>query len=66
MGRVQNAFNFAGTALQIVLGLTAGALAQINLVAGFCVIGFGYAIAFVASSWPLPQTVKAAEMRAAE
>ena len=52
MGRVQNAFYFAGTALQIILGLLVGAVAQFNLVAGFSIIGLVYAIAFVSASWP--------------
>jgi len=52
MGRVQNTFYFAGTALQIVLGLLVGAVAQANLVAGFSIIGLVYAVAFVSASWP--------------
>jgi MFS family permease len=52
MGRVQNTFYFAGTALQIVLGLVVGAVAQLNLLAGFAIIGMVYALAFVSSSWP--------------
>ena len=53
MGRVQNTFNFAGTSLQIVLGLLVGAVAQANLVAGFSIIGLVYAVAFVSASWPV-------------
>jgi len=53
MGRVQNTFYCAGTALQILLGLIVGVVAQYNLTAGFAVIGIAYALAFVASSWPL-------------
>jgi hypothetical protein len=53
MGRVQNTFYFAGTALQIVLGITVGAVAQLNLIAGFAIIGMVYALAFVCSSWPV-------------
>ena len=53
MGRVQNTFYFAGTALQIVLGLIVGAVAEYNLVAGFAIIGIVYALAFVCSSWPV-------------
>jgi DHA3 family macrolide efflux protein-like MFS transporter len=53
MGRVQNTFYFAGTALQIILGLIVGAIAQLNLVAGFAIIGIVYALAFVCSSWPV-------------
>src|SRR5579864_6901046 len=53
MGRVQNTFYFAGTALQICLALLVGAVAQVSLVAGFSVIGLVYAIAFVSASWPV-------------
>ncbi len=52
MGRVQNTFYFAGTSLQIVLGLLVGAVAQVNLVAGFSIIGMVYAMAFVSASLP--------------
>ena len=58
MGRVQNAFYFAGTALQIILGLVVGAVAQLNLVAGFAIIGIVYALAFVCSSWPVKFAVE--------
>ena len=53
MGRVQNTFYCAGTALQIVLSLIVGVVAQYNLTAGFAVIGIVYALAFLASSWPM-------------
>jgi len=53
MGRVQNAFYFAGTALQICLALLVGAVAQVSLVAGFSIIGMVYAVAFVSASWPV-------------
>jgi MFS family permease len=53
MGRVQNTFYFAGTVLQICLALLVGAVAQVNLVAGFSIIGLVYAIAFVSASWPV-------------
>jgi MFS family permease len=52
MGRVQNTFYFAGTALQICLALLVGAVAQVSLVAGFSVIGLVYAVAFISASWP--------------
>jgi len=61
MGRVQNTFYFAGTGLQIVLGFLVGAVAQLNLVAGFCIIGLVYAVAFVAASWPVATPVEARE-----
>jgi MFS family permease len=57
MGRVQTTFNFAGTCLQIVLGLVVGAVAQANLTAGFSIIGLVYAVAFVSASWPVRTTV---------
>jgi len=53
MGRVQNAYNLGGTSLQIVLGLTVGAVSQYNLVAGFAIIGLVYALGFVTAVWPL-------------
>jgi DHA3 family macrolide efflux protein-like MFS transporter len=53
MGRVQNMFYFAGTALQICLALLVGAVAQASLVAGFSIIGLVYAVAFVSASWPV-------------
>lgn len=56
MGRVQNTFYCAGTALQIVLSLIVGVVAQYNLTAGFAVIGIVYALAFVASSWPIAES----------
>jgi len=52
MGRVQNTFYFAGTALQICLAILVGAVAQASLVAGFSIIGLVYAVAFVSASWP--------------
>jgi MFS family permease len=60
MGRVQNTFYFAGTALQIVLGLLVGAIAQYKLTAGFAVIGLVYAVAFVSASWPVSAPVRIA------
>lgn len=57
MGRVQNTFYFAGTCLQIILGLLVGAVAQVNLVAGFSIIGLVYAAAFVSASWPVKTAV---------
>jgi MFS family permease len=57
MGRVQNTFYFAGTALQICLALLVGAVAQASLVAGFSIIGMVYAVAFVCASWPVAAAV---------
>jgi DHA3 family macrolide efflux protein-like MFS transporter len=60
MGRVQNTFYFAGTALQIGLAWLVGAVAQISLVAGFSIIGMVYAVAFVSASWPVRADVPVA------
>jgi hypothetical protein len=64
MGRVQNTFYFAGTLLQVLQSYLVGSVAQRNLIAGFSVIGFVYAIGFITATWPvrihqpieLPQT----------
>jgi len=61
MGRVQNTFYFAGTALQIGLALLVGAVAQVNLIAGFSIIGMVYAVAFVSASWPVKEAVPVRE-----
>jgi hypothetical protein len=56
MGRVQNTFYFAGTFLQVVLGLVVGAVAHsVALAAGFAIIGAMYAAAFVSATWPAHQ-----------
>src|ERR1700685_2052366 len=61
MGRVQNTFYFVGTALQIVLEIVVGEVAQVSLVAGFSIIGLVYAIAFVSASWPVRAAVPVEE-----
>lgn len=66
MGRVQNTFYFAGTALQIALALLVGATAQANLVAGFSVIGLVYALAFVSALWPVGAPVPVTEVTPAD
>jgi MFS transporter, DHA3 family, macrolide efflux protein len=53
MGRVQNTFYAAGTALQVLQSYLVGAVAQWNLVAGFSLIGIVYAIGFVSATWPV-------------
>jgi MFS family permease len=53
MGRVQNTFYAAGTALQVLQSYLVGAVAQANLIAGFSVIGLVYAIGFVSATWPV-------------
>jgi len=53
MGRVQNIFYFFGTGLQVALAITVGAVAHhLSLTAGFAILGFVYALAFVSSTWP--------------
>ena len=66
MGRVQNIFFFAGTALQLGLGYTVGVTAERwSLPAAFAVIGLVYCVACAAAVWPaarpvvLPQAVEA-------
>ena len=66
MGGVQNAFYFAGTALQIALALLVGAVAQWNLIAGFSIIGMVYAVAFVSAVWPVRAAVPAGEVSPAD
>ena len=66
MGRVQNAFYFLGTALQIVLAFVVGAAAQATLVAGFSVIGLVYALAFVSAAWPMSTAVPITEVTPAD
>ena len=53
MGRVQNAFYFAGTVLQVAQSYLVGSVAQHNLIAGFSVIGLVYVLGFVSATWPV-------------
>ena len=54
MGRVQNAFYFGGTFLQLVLALAVGAIAhKVSLVAAFALLACVYGLSFVAASWPV-------------
>jgi DHA3 family macrolide efflux protein-like MFS transporter len=54
MGRVQNAFYFAGTALQIGLSVIVGAAAHhVGLALGFALIAGVYFVAFLTAAWPL-------------
>jgi len=56
MGRVQNIFFFAGTALQLGLGYGVGVAAERwSLPAAFAVIGLVYVAACVAAIWPAPR-----------
>lgn len=53
MGRVQNAFYFFGTFLQLVLAFAVGAVAHtVSLVAAFAILACVYALSFLAASWP--------------
>jgi len=53
MGRVQTAFNFTGTSLQLVLALCVGSLAHnVSLVAAFALIACVYGLSFMAASVP--------------
>jgi MFS family permease len=59
MGRVQNAFYFTGTFLQLVLAICVGAVAQkVSLVVAFAILASVYALSFVASSWPVKEKVR--------
>lgn len=54
MGRVQNAFNFAGTSLQLVLAIIVGTVAhKVSLVLAFGILACVYGLSFVASSLPV-------------
>jgi len=54
MGRVQNAFYFAGTFLQLVLALAVGAVAHnVSLVGAFAILAVVYGMSFIAASWPV-------------
>jgi len=67
MGRVQNAFYFAGTFLQLVLALAVGAVAhKVSLVAAFAILACVYALSFVAASWPVTAAVAVEEVSAVE
>jgi MFS family permease len=54
MGRVQNTFYFAGTALQIAFGYLVGVAAhELALSIGFYVVGAMYAVAALTAMWPV-------------
>jgi MFS family permease len=56
MGRVQNAYNFVGTVLQIFLSLTAAHVAHaFGLVYGFAVIGVAFVFGFLFAAWPVAE-----------
>src|SRR5260370_35182462 len=67
MGRVQNAFYFFGTFLQLVLALAVGAVAhKVSLVGAFAILACFYALSFVAASWPVGTAAAREEISAPE
>ena len=65
MGRVQNAFYFSGTFLQLVLALCVGTVAQkVSLVIAYAIIGCVYGLSFLAASWPAEAAVVTEEAAA--
>ncbi len=55
MGRVQNAFFFLGTLLQVIMGFAVGAVAhRVGLVSAFAIIASVYAIACLSTTVPVP------------
>jgi MFS family permease len=59
MGRVQNAFYFTGTFLQLVLAICVGTVAQkVSLVVAFAILASVYALSFVASSFRVKEKVR--------
>ena len=59
MGRVQNAFYFAGTFMQLVLAICVGAVAhKVSLVLAFAILGCVYGLSFLAASWPIPSPIR--------
>jgi MFS family permease len=62
MGRVQNAFYFAGTFLQLVLAIGVGVVAhKVSLVAAFAILACVYGMSFVAAIWPVATRVAVEE-----
>ncbi len=67
MGRVQTAFNFTGTSLQLVLALGVGAVAhKVSLVAAFALIACMYGLSFVAASLPVRTVAPLSEVSSAD
>jgi len=59
MGRVQNAFYFTGTFLQLVLAIVVGTVAQkVSLVIAFAILGCIYVLSFIASSLPVEDQLR--------
>jgi MFS family permease len=67
MGRVQNAFYFVGTFLQLVLAIAVGAVAhKVSLVVAFAMLACVYGLSFVTASWPVATTAAVEEVGAAK
>jgi MFS family permease len=67
MGRVQNAFNFAGTFLQLALALSVGAVAhKVSLVVAFAMLGCVYALSFAAAIVPVHASETVQQVGAAD
>ena len=67
MGRVQNAFYFFGTFLQLVLAIVVGTVAhKFSLVLAYGVLACVYALSFVTASWPVTPSEVAEEVGAAD
>ena len=67
MGRVQNAFYFAGTFLQLALAVGVGVVAhKVSLVAAFAILACVYGMSFVAASWPVGTVVAVEEVSTAK
>jgi len=65
MARVQNAFNFCGTFLQLTLALLVGAVAHnVSLVAAYAILACVYGLSFLASSWPMENAIAEGEIAA--
>ena len=59
MGRVQNTFYFAATAIQMVLAFVVGAVShRIGVAWGFAIIGCVYLISAMTSWWPVPEEAR--------
>jgi hypothetical protein len=65
MGRVQNTFYFAGTCLQFGLSIAIGAVAhRIGLALAFGMVGTLYLLACLSNSWPVRESLPAADQAA--
>lgn len=59
MGRVQNAFYFFGTGMQLLLAIVVGTVAyKVSLVVAFAILGCVYLLSFLASAIPIPEKAR--------